>query len=532
MNGNRLNTAWVIFNDPTLNAMYNETFGAQWPFPPLDATYPKNGKPGKAGCNSTDPAEPFGDAYDCMPSDHQTQVTRVLVNWAKALAAYEATLVNGDSSFDQFMREGPSSNAITQSAKRGARLFVGKASCIDCHSTPLLSDGLFHNVGVPQTGPDVPLLADCPAGNTVCDCFSTPSVKCLPLGAFDGRQRLIASTNSMLRTGPYSDDPSDTSRAYAYTEPSEDLEGAWRTPSLRNVALTAPYMHDGVYQTLQDVVDHYNRGPDPQAVGTAAVDIKPLALTPGEEDDLVAFLQSLSDSGTGGTNPGTGNTGGGSGLMGTGGTGATSTGVAGAGGGSGSGGTGGAVLACAGTPPASPAIIGPGNTGASYTFVGPPVPAPTLSDSGAGSGGIGTLHFQVSIPGPATTDSYAGFGVGFGSPTCVDASAYTGIEFTLSGTLDNCVFQAGVSPSEDNAVANGPSGSCTLGSACVPPFSGPIVLPTSSPPVVMVPFSDMAGGNPLATVNPAKLNTVQWLVTPAGNAPCTADVTIDRASFY
>jgi cytochrome c peroxidase len=539
MNGNRLNTAWVIFNDTTkLLPAYNMAFGIQSPFPLLDATYPKNGKPGNGTCDPTLTTEPFGDAYDCMTTDQQTQITRVLVNWAKALAAYEATLVSGDTPFDQFMREGPTSNAITQSAKRGARLFVGKAGCIDCHSTPLFSDKLFHNVGVPQIGPDVPLLADCPAGNTVCDCVSTPAKNCLPFGAFDGRAKLNAASNKMLRTGTWSDDPGDTSRADAYAPATDDMKGAWRTPSLRNVALTAPYMHDGVYQTLQEVVDHYNRGPDPQAVGTAAVDIKPLALTPGEEDDLIAFLQSLSDNGapagTQGAPFGGGNTSGGTGIMGMGGVGPSTMGAGGAtGAGAAGGGTAGAPpVACLGQVPPSPAILGAGVTGSSYTFAGSSVPPPVLMDSGAGSGGIGTLHFQVSIPGPSTTDSYAGFGVGFGSPNCVDASRYTGIAFTLSGTLDNCVFQAGVAPSEDNDVTYGPAGSCTLGSACVPPFSTAITLPTTSPPTVMVPFTDMSGGNPLATVDASRLNTVQWMVSPAGDAPCTADVTIDRASFY
>jgi cytochrome c peroxidase len=83
------------------------------------------------------------------------------------------------------------------------------------------------------------------------------------------------------------------------------LIGAWRTPSLRNVALTAPYMHDGLYQTLEEVIEHYNRGGDGSGAGAAAADggaggdrlavpIKPLDLADDERHDLVAFLKTLT----------------------------------------------------------------------------------------------------------------------------------------------------------------------------------------------------------------------------------------------
>jgi len=174
--------------------------------------------------------------------------------------------------------------------RRGAQLFVGKAGCVDCHDTPLLSDRDFHNVGVPQLGPAVPTEAECPAG-AACDCVA--GTNCLPWGALDGFAKLDAS--SMLRTSMWSDDPADDSRAAELARsPGDALKGAWRTPSLRNVALTAPYMHDGLYGTLADVVAHYNRGGDAGAIGTRAVDVKPLGLTDGEQADLVAFLETLT----------------------------------------------------------------------------------------------------------------------------------------------------------------------------------------------------------------------------------------------
>ena len=102
-------------------------------------------------------------------------------------------------------------------------------------------------------------MADCPKGG-VCDCV-TPN-NCIPYGAWDGYAKLHA--NAYLRTSTWSDNPQDDSRA-AYLNVDRDSipKGSWRTPSLRDVALTAPYMHDGSYATLEAVVDHYNDGADP-----------------------------------------------------------------------------------------------------------------------------------------------------------------------------------------------------------------------------------------------------------------------------
>jgi cytochrome c peroxidase len=259
-----------------------------WPVLPL------NGKKGTIdGCQPGDPREPFGDAYDCLDQFTRDQVDRVLVNWAKILEAFQRLLHNQKGTpFDDWINAGPRSTIIDESARRGAQLFVGKASCVDCHNTPLFSDSAFHNVGVAQVGPDVPTVADCVAGSTACDCVN--GKKCLPWGQYDGLQKLKQS--AFLRTSQtFSDDPTDTSRTLAAAASlDESMKGAWRTPSLRNVALTAPYMHDGRYATLEEVVDHYDRGGDPDAVGQRDVRIKPLRLTADERADLVAFLKTLS----------------------------------------------------------------------------------------------------------------------------------------------------------------------------------------------------------------------------------------------
>ena len=266
--------------------------------------FPLQGKPGKKpGCQSGDPAEPFGDAFDCMDPDDQKAVTRVLVNFGKAIAAYEQTLTLPPAPFDQWVADlqaghASSSTAISGAAKAGALLFVGKAGCSDCHSTPLLSDNKFHNVGIGQMGMGVPTVADCPAG-AACDCAPVSTEhpngpkNCLPFGARDGIQKLQAS--AVRRDSVWSDDPTySPSASYVIATLDTIPIGAYRTPSLRNCTLTAPYMHDGSISTLKDVVWHYSQGISDQATpGAPAAAFKPLYLTDEEQAQLVAFLESL-----------------------------------------------------------------------------------------------------------------------------------------------------------------------------------------------------------------------------------------------
>ena len=300
MNGTRLNTFWVIVNNYRYD--YTNVFGAFYPLPdaPTVAQFPLVGKPIADG------------SFPLLAENDRDTVTRVFVNWAKAIGAYERTLISRDSAFDRWVQDGPDSTWISPQAKRGVRLFVGKASCIDCHNTALFSDGKFHDIGVPQVGSHVPTVADCPSFSKTCDC--TPGAEkgnCLPSGAWGGLKKLHAADtapasgglnyNYLRRDSTWSDNPDDDSRAAFYVDPDDvGLKGAWRTPSLRDVALTAPYMHDGYYRTLEDVLWHYNNGGAASGSGQfdktpeRAVQIKPLALTEDEVSDLVEFLKTLT----------------------------------------------------------------------------------------------------------------------------------------------------------------------------------------------------------------------------------------------
>lgn len=314
LNGNRLRTAHQIAD--RYARFYDDVFASR--FLPLDiaaiSALPANGKPSATMTSDYDKL-PGSDAPDPDPSVEQANpkamATRILVNWSKAIAAYEYRLNTRNSPFDKFVAEGPGSDQIPAAAKRGARLFVGKAACVDCHLGPQLTDDQFHNVGVPQAGVTVPLLTDCPASpnplDSPCDCESPTALRCAPWGAYDGLRRLRDTTvgsptrNRWLRTGAWSGQPDDHSRdGYVQRPLTPDLKGAWRTPSLRNVALTAPYMHDGRYATLEDVIWHYNTGGQTaggEVVNPAGVaaQIKPLMLTDAEVGDLVAFLETLTE---------------------------------------------------------------------------------------------------------------------------------------------------------------------------------------------------------------------------------------------
>jgi cytochrome c peroxidase len=151
---------------------------------------------------------------------------------ARALAAFERTLVSTGSRYDRYLLGDTS--ALTAEEAWGLRLFAGKGECTTCHLGPLLTDNGFHNVGVAGDDPGRPE----------------------PLG-------------------------------------DRGVRATFKTPSLRDVARTAPYFHNGSAATLEDVIAHYVRGGE--AGAPQARDIHPLPLTPEEQRALVAFLRALED---------------------------------------------------------------------------------------------------------------------------------------------------------------------------------------------------------------------------------------------
>lgn len=147
---------------------------------------------------------------------------------AKAIAAYERTLLSGDAPYDRF--KAGDKTAMSESAQRGMALFFGKANCSACHSGPNFTDNAFHNIGVPGTDA--------------------------------GREAISKSLGD---------------------------RGSFKTPTLRDVARSSPYMHDGSLKTLEEVVAHYAKG------GTAHEqldeEVYELKLTDAQKADLVTFLK-------------------------------------------------------------------------------------------------------------------------------------------------------------------------------------------------------------------------------------------------
>jgi cytochrome c peroxidase len=192
---------------------------------------------------------------------------------ARAIAAYERTLIFLRAPFDRFMAG--QADALSPAARAGWRLFRGRGKCGTCHvlapAAPLGTDNLFHNIGVSARAPGFEAsttraLAAVQGGTT------TPGSK--------GWQRLTAGGD----LGPLG--------RFAITGKPQDL-GAFRSSPLRNVGLTAPYMHDGSMATLWDTIDFYNNG----GVLHPQLDkaIQPLDLGDEEIDQLVAFLFALTD---------------------------------------------------------------------------------------------------------------------------------------------------------------------------------------------------------------------------------------------
>lgn len=186
----------------------------------------------------------------------------------QAIASFERTLAPFSSPFDRFLAG--DKNAINDAAKRGFQLFLGKARCVTCHefnnSFPFFTDNKFHNIGVAMKG----------------------NFEQLARAAQSIQVRGDQQAESALAHKP----GIEGLGRWIVTREPRDI-GAFKTPGLRNVALTAPYMHDGSIKTLEEVMEFYNRGgePNPNLDGG----MRPLNLTKEEIADIIEFLKSLTD---------------------------------------------------------------------------------------------------------------------------------------------------------------------------------------------------------------------------------------------
>lgn len=193
-----------------------------------------------------------------------------------AIASFERTLISGNSPFDRWYFAGEE-DAISEAAKRGFDVFLEQGRCVSCHTIEqdhaLFTDHKFHNIGIGIGAIDarVPELA----------------------GAFLAAKRSGAGVDAAVLTDV---DTSHLGR-FVVTEHVADV-GGFKTSTLRNIAVTAPYMHDGSIATLREVVEHYNNGGVTPADGPLTPylsgGIRPLELTEQQIDDLVAFMETLT----------------------------------------------------------------------------------------------------------------------------------------------------------------------------------------------------------------------------------------------
>ncbi|VEN72938.1 Cytochrome-c peroxidase [Candidatus Desulfarcum epimagneticum] len=194
----------------------------------------------------------------------------------QAIAAFERTRISGNSPFDRW-RYGGEEDALTPRQKRGFELFVNQGRCVSCHvieeTQAIFTDNRFHNVGVGinDIQEDVPALAD-------------EFIKADLTGSeVDVRVLTDMRTSELGR--------------FAVTRKFDDL-GAFKTPTLRNIEVTGPYMHDGSITELREVVKHYNHGGVTEK-GDRVNDflsggIRPLNLTERQISDLTAFMKALT----------------------------------------------------------------------------------------------------------------------------------------------------------------------------------------------------------------------------------------------
>src|SRR6266851_2598742 len=270
--GDRLHIAHLVAEDAALGAAYQRVFG-KLPSLADTARFPPHARP------DPDFRSPMAQAWQAMASADRTEINRVFSNLGKAIEAYERKLISGPSPFDTYvegLRTGDPAKqaALSPAAARGLKLFVGAANCHACHTGPALSDGEFHNLGLPLLDGKEP-----------------------DRGRAAGMTLLRADTFNAA--GPFSDEPTETAKLrLGSLPPPKSQLGAFKTPSLRNVALTAPYMHDGRFATLPEVLEFYAQGKAARSgrlVGTRDANLALVPrLTPEQRADLVAFLEALT----------------------------------------------------------------------------------------------------------------------------------------------------------------------------------------------------------------------------------------------
>lgn len=237
---------------------YEKVFGQLPAFP--DADFPDIARP-------ADDYPAAQAAWDKIPPDKRKMINRVYSDMGKAIGAYVRQIRHGESKFDKYVEavlkddKAAAKKLFTPEQAAGLSLFIGKAGCVNCHNGPLLTNNDFHNVG----------LSD---GDT---------------GREDGIGKVLSDGFNCM--GPYSDaGKSDCAELRFMDRDGQKFKGAFKTPSLRNVAQRPPYMHAGQLSTIKDVLIHYNKAAKMKGVDKS---LSHGELTEQEMSEMEEFLKTL-----------------------------------------------------------------------------------------------------------------------------------------------------------------------------------------------------------------------------------------------
>ena len=273
MGGDRTTLVRIVREDADLLARYQAIFGAM---PALLAAAPNDPL-----AKAASPSAAHSLQWFALDEATRAAINSVTANLLKSIGAYERLLLTGDTAFDRLVaalkRDTPNDTALTElspSALRGLATFVGRGGCFQCHRGAEFTDEEFHNIGLTGANGRVP---DDPARLTAIEFLQGNPWNCA--GEFsDAPQAPKAHMVRGLKRAP-------------------ELFGQFRTAPLRGVALTAPFMHDGRFASLEEVIHFYNTLEGASAVGHhGEMVLEPLGLDAAGEADLVAFLQSISAS--------------------------------------------------------------------------------------------------------------------------------------------------------------------------------------------------------------------------------------------
>ncbi len=237
--GNRSQYAHLVFNDPVLRNLYEKIFGSVPDISDLKR-FPVQAGPVKNKAAS--------NAWKAMNKKDKQIISKIFVNIGKAIAAYETKLQPAASRFDNYIKAllnndtAEMQKQLSSDEVKGLRIFVSKAKCIVCHSGPMLTDKSFHNISIPPRKGDT-------GKNLKHD-----------WGRYTGARQVLNSPFNCR--SQYNDNKNRQCDELEYiVMDRHETQGAFKTPSLRNVSKTAPYMHAGQLETLREVIEHYDNPP-------------------------------------------------------------------------------------------------------------------------------------------------------------------------------------------------------------------------------------------------------------------------------